>query len=61
MRPGKWIGDRAGRDPGYGNTVSSVVTPPLSARPHRLEASRAGLLECLARDPRISRSVGLVR
>jgi hypothetical protein len=34
--------------------------PPLRARSVSLETSRAGLWRCLARDPTVSRSVGLV-
>ena len=35
--------------------------PPASARPISLQESRAGLLQCLARDPTVIRSVTLVR
>jgi hypothetical protein len=35
--------------------------PPRSARPIGLQTSRAGLLSRLAREPAVSRSVGLVR
>jgi len=41
--------------------AGAVVAPPPSARPTRLEMSRAGLLGILAREPAICRSVGLVR
>ncbi len=40
---------------------AAVVPPPPSARPPGLESSRAGLLSCLAREPTVCRSVGLVR
>lgn len=39
----------------------AIAPPPLSARPTRLETSRAGLLTILAREPTVCRSVGLVR
>jgi hypothetical protein len=38
----------------------SVRAPSPRARPVSLQESRAGLWRCLARDPTVSRSVGLV-
>jgi hypothetical protein len=40
---------------------TTVIPPPPSARPIGLQTSRAGLLRRLAREPAISRLVGLVR
>jgi hypothetical protein len=39
----------------------AAVTPPRAARPAGLENLRAGLLGCLAREPAVCRSIGLVR
>lgn len=38
-----------------------VVAPPPAARPAGLENLRAALLRCLAREPTVCRSIGLVR
>ena len=40
---------------------AAVVAPPPSARPSGLESSRADLFKCLAHQPTVGRSVGLVR
>jgi hypothetical protein len=44
-----------------GKVVGRASAPPPRARPISLQASRAGLLKRLAREPAVSRSVGLVR
>lgn len=61
MRHGKAI--RAAARSGQDATEASgtLAPPPLSARPARLEVSRASLLGLLAREPAVCRSVGLVR
>jgi hypothetical protein len=41
--------------------AAAAVTPPPAARPAALENLRAGLLRCLARQPTVCRSIGLVR
>ena len=41
--------------------AAAVAPPPLAARPAGFESLRAGLLKCLAREPTVCRSVGLVR
>jgi len=38
-----------------------MVAPPPAARPAALENLRAALLRCLAREPTVCRSIGLVR
>jgi hypothetical protein len=43
------------------DAVAVVVAPPPAARPAALENLRAALLRCLAREPTVCRSVGLVR
>ena len=43
------------------DAVAAVVAPPPAARPAALENLRAALLRCLAREPTVCRSVGLVR
>ncbi len=60
MRHRKRIGsgDKQGWE--YKDSESGPVTAPRGARPG-LESSRAGLLKCLARNPGVSRLVGLVR
>jgi hypothetical protein len=41
--------------------AAAALAPPPAARPARLENLRAGLLRCLAREPTVCRSIGLVR
>lgn len=41
--------------------AAAVMLAPSKARPAALEISRARLLQCLAREPTVCRSVGLVR
>jgi hypothetical protein len=41
--------------------AAGAVTLPPASRPAGLENLRAGLLRCLAREPNVCRSIGLVR
>jgi hypothetical protein len=41
--------------------AAAALAPLPAARPARLENLRAGLLRCLAREPTVCRSIGLVR
>lgn len=41
--------------------AAGAVTLPPASRPAGLENLRAGLLRCLAREPSVCRSIGLVR
>ena len=43
------------------NDAAAAATPPPAARRAALESLRAGLLRCLAREPTVCRSIGLVR
>jgi hypothetical protein len=61
MRDGKQIMAATGSVPDETEAPVAVVAPPPSARPTRLEVSRAGLLRLLTRVPAVCRSVGLVR
>jgi len=55
--------ESASASPSAGSTAAGTAraAPPARARPVSLESSRADLLKCLAQDPAVSRSVGLVR
>ncbi len=43
------------------DATSALAPPPPAGRPAGLENLRAGLLRCLAHEPTVCRSVGLVR
>ena len=43
------------------DAAAALAPPPPAARPANFENLRAGLLRCLAREPTICRSIGLVR
>jgi hypothetical protein len=43
------------------DAAAALAPSPPAARPAGLENLRAGLLRCLARQPTVCRSVGLVR
>ena len=43
------------------DAAAALAPPPPAARPATFESLRAGLLRCLAREPTVCRSVGLVR
>jgi hypothetical protein len=61
MRSGKKI--RAGNDAlrKAETDAPAAMTLPPASRPAGLEILRAGLLGCLAREPSVCRSIGLVR
>jgi hypothetical protein len=61
MRHGKRIRAAARSASDETEAPIAMAPPPPSARPSRLEISRAGLLGLLARVPAVCRSVGLVR
>lgn len=61
MRYGKHIRSAIRSVPDEMEAPVAAVPPPASARPSRLEISRASLLSLLARVPAVCRSVGLVR
>jgi hypothetical protein len=61
MRHGKQIRACARSARVEQEATAAVVPPPPSARPAGLESSRADLLRCLALEPTVCRSVGLVR
>jgi hypothetical protein len=61
MRRGKQINACARSARVEEDAPAAVAPPPPSARPTGLEISRAGLFRCLAREPAVCRSVGLVR